>query len=290
MNIKLGMVLSDISGKSGLAIIRAIVDGEHNPNELVKLADRRCKASKEEMIEALTGMYKLDNIFMMKQELELYEVIHEKIIKIELQIKKNLENLPNIENLEPLPRQRIPNSQKKELYNRSPYSFDLRSLLYRKFGYDLTQLSGIQDSTAAIIIFETGGNLNAFPTAKHFSSWAGVCPGNKVSGGKLLSGRAPKKFSRVGQAFRNAAHSSVRSDNGTGAYLRRLVRNGKSKKTAHKATAHKIALHTYNMIKFGQKYVELGAAEYDKRHEERKIKAMEKTLNKMGYEVSKKVA
>jgi transposase len=287
MNLHLSNVLSDISGKSGMAIVRAIAAGERNPHKLAALSDDRCRCSKEDIAKALTGTYNEAHIFIMKQELDTYEYLHKKIVETELKIKELLERLPDKPNLPPLPVKR--QKQKKE-YNRSPYCFDMRSLLYKKFGYDLTILSGIEDSTAAIIIFETGGNMDAFPTSKHFASWNGTAPGNKVSGGKVLSGKAPKKFSRVGQALRIASNANYKADSAAGAYLRRLVHKGKSKKSARKASAHKIGTQVYNIMKFGQNFVEKGAAEYEKRYEERKVKAMTKFLKEKGYDVIKKVA
>ncbi len=284
MNIQIGNVISDISGKSGMAIIKAIVIGERDPYKLAALADDRCRSSKEEIARALMGTYNSTYIFMMKTELATYEYLHKNIVEIELKIRELLEKLPEKEGLAPLP-QRSKKEKKKTDYNRSPYCFDMRSLLYKKFGYDLTILSGVEDSIAAILIFETGGNMDAFPTYKHFASWNGTSPGNKVSGGKRLSGKAPKKFSRVGQALRIAANANYKADSAVGAHLRRLMRNGKSKKEARKASAHKIGTQAYNIMKFGQSYAEKGAAEYEKKHEERKIKAMTKTLNALGYDV-----
>jgi len=289
MNIQLGNVLSDISGKSGMAIIKAIADGQRDPAALATLADDRCKCSKEEITKSLVGTYGEAHIFIMKQELDTYEYLHKGIVRIELKIKELLENLPTKPDLPPLPESSKRRKEKRD-YNRSPYCFDMRTLLYQKFGYDLTALKGVEDNTAATLIFETGGDVSAFPTSKHFASWNGTSPGNKVSGGKVLSGKAPKKVTRVGQALRNAANANYRADSGTGAYLRRLVRNGKSKTAARKATAHRLGTQVYNMMKFGQPYVEKGAAEYEKRHEERKIIGMTRALEELGYDVIKRVA
>ena len=289
MNIQLSNVLSHIDGKSGLSIIKSIAAGEHDPYQLAALADEQCKSTKEEMLKSLTGTYNEAHLFIMKQELNNYEHLHETIIRDELKIKELLEKLPNKPDLPPIPKRTKKHKAKSE-YNRSPYCFDMRTTLYEKFGYDLTVIKGIEDNTAATLVFETGGNVDAFPTARHYASWNGTSPGNKVSGGKVLSGSAPKKSTRVGQALRIAAHANCRADSGSGAYLRRLVRNGKSKKGARKATAHKLGTQVYNMMKFGQPYVEKGAAEYEKKYEERKIKGMTKTLREMGYDVIKKVA
>jgi transposase len=286
MNIQLSNVLSDISGKSGTAIIQAIVNGERDTQKMAALVDKNCKSTPEEIARALHGTYDEGHIFVLKQELAIYEFLHDSIVKTECKIKEMIEKLPDIPSLPPIdaPSKRI---RKKSEYNRSPYCFDIRSLIYRKFGFDLTVVSGIDSATAAVITFETGGNLEAFPTSKHFASWTGVCPGNKISGGKVISGKAPKKFSRVGQAMRIAANANHNSDSATGAHLRRLIRNGKTKKSARKATAHKICIQVYNMMKHGQEYVEKGAAEYEKAYEERKILNCIKTLKAMGYDCSK---
>jgi transposase len=284
MNIQLDNVISDISGKTGQAIIKAILSGNRDYKEMAKLADKNCKSTEEEIIRALHGTYKEEHMFILAEEFRMYESINVQIIKTENKIKELLERIPDA-NVEPLPKS-LKRIRKKTDYNRSPYCFDLRALLYKKFGYDLTVYSGIDSSTAATIIFETGGKVDAFPTHKHFASWLGVCPGNKVSGGKRLSGRAPKKFNRAGQALRIAANANYHADSAMGGYLRRLMRRGKSKKVARKATANKLSLMIYNTIKFGHKYVEKGVEEYEKKYEEKRAKGYIKFLQEMGYDCS----
>jgi len=284
MNIKLSCVLSDLSGKSSLSMIRAIVNGERDPDRLAQLAEDRCKSTKEEFRDALTGTYNEEHIHVMRQEMILYDLIHKLIVETELKIQELLEKLDDVPDLPVLP-ERSKRRRNKEEYNRSPYSFDLRPLLYNKFGYDLTVISGIEEASAAVILFETGGNFDAFPTVKHFASWCGVCPGNKISGDKKLSGKAPKKFSRVGQAFRVAANANHKSDNITGAFIRRLKRKGKKGTEVCKAAAHKICRDVWNIVRHGQEYAEKSAEIYEKEYEERKIKAMTKKLKAMGYAV-----
>lgn len=286
MNIQLSLVLSDISGKSATTIIKSIINGERDSKKLASLVEKGCKCSITEIERALHGTYSEENIFILKQEQQIFEFFHGLIIETESKIKLMLERLPDAPELSPI-EEASKRQRKKTEYNRSPYCFDLRPLLYLKFGYDLTKIPGIDCSTAATIIFETGGNMDAFPTEKHFASWCGVCPGNKISGGKILSGKAPKKFSRVGQAFRVAANANCKSDSAIGAHLRRLIRNGKTKKTARKATAHKIGVMVYNTIKYGQKYVEKGAEAYEKAYEKRKIAGCIRTLESSGYDCSK---
>jgi transposase len=285
MNIQLSCVISDISGKTGAAIIKAIISGDRDFERMAKLADKNCKSTPEEFVRALHGTYNEEHLFVLEQELEMYEIINRKIEETEKKIQEMLKKLPDAADLDSLP-EPTRRQRKKSDYNRSPYCFDLRSMLHQKFGYDLTVFAGIDSPTAATIIFETGGKLDAFPTHKHFASWAGVCPGNKVSGGKRLSGKAPKKFSRVGQALRIAANSNHKADSAIGARLRGLMRRGKSKKTARKATANKLSFLVYNTMKYGQKYVEKGAEEYEKKYEERKIKSCIKTLESLGYDPS----
>ncbi len=287
MNIQLSLVLSDISGKSATAIIKAIIGGERNPAKLADLVEVGCKCSLEDMMKALHGKYSDEYIFMLKEEQEMHEYHHKIIVKTELEIKKKLDALPDVVDLSKIETS-SKRQRKKTEYNRSPYCFDLRTLLYRKFGYDLTTISGIDSPSAAIAIFETGGGkMDAFPTEKHFSSWSAVAPGNKISGGKVLSGKAPKKFSRVGQVFRAAANSNYKSETAVGARLRRFIRNGKSKKSARKASAHQICIMTYRMMRYGQAYVDKGAEAYEKAYEEKKINACLKVLETHGYDCSK---
>lgn len=287
MNIQLSNVMSDISGASGQRIIESILQGKRNPEALASLAEKNCKSTPEEIAKALDGMYREEHLFVLRQEYKLYNYTHGIIIETEQKIEEMLRKLPDAPNVSSPPEytKKKP-KRKKTTYNRSPYSFDLRNLLYKKFSFDLTAIPGIEESSAATIIFETGGNVDAFPTSRHFASWAGLSPGNKISGGKVLSGKAPKKFSRVGQACRVAANANYKSDTALGANLRRHLRKGKSKKTSRKATAHKICTSLYNMMKFGQEYVEIGAAAYEARYEERKIASCKKTLQSYGYDCS----
>jgi transposase len=287
MNIQLSNVIGDISGKSGSQIIQAIIDGQRDVKKLLTLVDKKCKTPLEEIEKALHGTYKEEHLFVLRREKLLYEAFHASVIETEKKIKELLDRLPDKPGLEPL-KKASKSIRLKTDYNRSPYHFDMRILLYNKFGYDLTIFSGIECSTAATIIFETGGNMDAFPTSRNFRSWAGVSPGNKVSGGKRLSGKAPKKYSRVGQAFRIAANANYKSNSATGAFLRKQVRRGKTKKSARKATANRIADQVYNTMKFGQLYVEKGAEAYEKAYEERRLKSCIKTLEEFGYEINKK--
>lgn len=287
MNIKLNCVINDISGKSGMSMIRAIVKGERDPRKLAQLADDQCQSTEEEFANALAGTYNEEHIFIIKQEIDMHEFCHKAIVDVELKIKELLEKLPDVPNLPPLPKRTKKRKGKKE-YNRSPYCFDLRPLLYKKFGYDLTVVNGIEEASAAVILFETGGNFEAFPTVKHFASWCGVSPGNKVSGGKFISGKASKKFSRVGQVFRIAANSNSRSKNATGAFMRRLTRLNKKGRVVCKAAAHRICGHVWDIVKHGQAYFEKTAEDYEKHYEERKIYAMKNALKSMGFEVINK--
>lgn len=284
MNIKLASVISDVSGKSGMAIIKAIIEGERDPHKLVQLVDERCKSSKEDIAKALVGTYSEEYVHIMNAEMEIFEYLHNKAIENELKIQELLQKLPDQPELKPLPKKQKTEKTKKD-YNRSPYCFDLRTLLYKKFGCDLTAINGIAPPSAAIILFEIGGKVDAFPTAKHFASWNGTAPGTKISGGKKLSGKAPKKFSRVGQALRIAANSNAKSDNSNGAYLRAQVRRGKSKLSARKSTAHRMGDQVYSMLKYGQEYVEKSAEAFEKVNQERQVHAIKRRLKAMGFDV-----
>ena len=287
MNIQLSSVLSDITGKSAMNILKDIVSGERNPKKLAALVENNCKCTHEEIARALYGTYSEGYIFILKQELENYEYFHKQVNETELKMGKMLEKLPDIPDLPPLPpRNKKREKKKKTDYNRSPFCFDIASLLYRKFGRDLTIISGIEDNSATTIMLETGGNLEAFPTSRRFASWNGSAPGNKISGGKKLSGAAPKKFSRVGQALKMAANANCRADTAIGGYFRRLIGRGKSQKGARKATAHKLSDIVYNLMKHGHEYVEKGAAEYEKQYEERRVKSSIKTLEHYGFDCS----
>lgn len=283
MNLHLHNVISDITGVTGMAIIRNIVAGVTDPKILAALRDGRCR-NPEEVIEAsLVGNYREEHLFSLKQALELYDFYNKTIEecdhKIQLEAKK-IETKCDPEKVNQIKKDSRVKKQKK--LQKHEYSFDLNSELIRMTGVDLTQIPSIGANTALIIISEIGLDMSRWKAAKHFASWLGLCPGNKVSGGKRLSGKSKPCANRVAVALRMAANSLYNSDCAFGAYLRRMkMRLGSPK--AITALAHKLSKLIYMMLKYGKEYVEKGVEFYEEMYRKRREASLKKKANELGY-------
>lgn len=278
MNVQLTQAVSDITGVTGLAIIRAIVAGVHDPQQLATLRQPGCKKSEEEIAKALTGNYRREHLFALQQALALYDFYTEQLMACDVEIERQFANLkPISDDLPPLPP-----SDKRNTNSKNAPNYDARSYLYRLTGVDLVAISGLNASTVQTIISEIGTDLSAFPTEKHFCSWLGVAPHNDISGGKQLRSRTLKTNNRAGQAFRLAAQSVAKSpDNAFGAFYRRMkARHGA--KQAIVATAHKIARAFYHILKHRVPFHDLGGEEYERRARERERKNLQKRAAKLG--------
>ena len=281
MNLHLHNVISDITGVTGMAIIRNIAAGVTDPKFLATLRDERCR-NPEEVIEAsLVGNYREEHLFSLKQALELYDYYTQKIAECDRQIAeetKKLETKCDPEKVNQLKRK----SQKQKKLKKHEYPFDLTSELIRITGVDLTAIPSIGASTALIIISEIGLDMSRWRSAKHFASWLGLCPGNKVSGGKRLSGKSKPCANRVAIALRVAANTLYNSECAFGAYLRRMkMRLGSPK--AITALAHKLAKLIYMMLKYGHEYVEKGAEFYEGMYRKRREASLKKKAKELGY-------
>lgn len=278
MNVQLTQVISDITGVTGLAIIRAIVAGERDPQQLAEMRQPTCKKSKQEIIKALSGNYRSEHVFALKQALALYDFYTEQIRDCDVEIERQFSNLkPQSEDLPPLPP-----SDKSDSHSKNGPSYDARSHLYRVAGVDLVAISGLNESTVLTIISETGTDLTHFPTEKHFSSWLGLAPHNDVSGGKRLRSRTLTTNNRAGQAFRMAAQSVSRSpDSAFGVFYRRM-RARLGAKQAIVATAHKIARVFYHMLRYRTPFHDMGGEEYERRARERETANLRKRAAKLG--------
>ena len=307
MNVQLRIVVADITGKTGLDIIKAIIGGERNPKTLAALRDRRCKTSENDIIKALEGNWREEHLFVLRQSYEAYEFFHTQIIEAEKAIKEIMEKLPQSEALsessteiqtpkdpfeEFSPKLTIKKKvhKKKKSYDRSPYFFDLLPELNKICGVDITEIPGIQENTAMVILSEIGADMSKWRDKKAFASWLSLCPGNKISGGKILSGRTVKSDNRVAQALRLSANAVRNTDTAIGAYYRRMrSKFGPAKATT--ATAHKLAVILYTMLKYKKSYIELGAEYYERKYRERVLKNLHKKAKELGYEViAKKTA
>lgn len=283
MNLHLHNVISDITAETGLKILRDIVSGETEPNRLASHRTERFKCSREEMEKSLVGNYRPEHVFSLKQALELYDFYQAKIRDCDEEISKTLEmiasNSAQPEDFEPPPENR-PKRRKNEL------NFDARTPLLKLTGVDLTKIDGLDEHSVLKIISEVGVNMDKWPTVKHFTSWLGLAPGTKISGGKMLSSRTKKCKSKAALAFRLAAFTLNRSDSAIGAFLRRKKAQLGAPE-AITATAHKIARVFYCMLKEKKPYRDLGADYYEQKFQDRALKKMALRAKSLGFELVK---
>ena len=278
MNLKLAHVVSDITGVTGMGILKAILSGERDPIKLAKLRDPHCKNSEATVARALEGHYRQEHLFALQQAVELVEFYKRQITACDCEIEACLQRFENKSTESPLtarPRKR----------RRSGVGFDARSYLYRITGVDLTQIDSIEANTALTVIGEIGLDMNRWPTEKHFGSWLGLAPGNKVSGGKRLSGRTKPSANRAAAALRLAAQSLNQSQSALGAYFRRLkARLGAPK--ALTAAAYKLARILYRMLKYGAGYVDQGEAAYEERYHDRLLRNLKRRAAELGFQLT----
>jgi len=277
MNVKLQHVVSDITGVTGLAIVRAIVAGQRDPVELAKLRDDRCKHSEPEIARALYGNWRAEHLFALKQAVELYDFYHKQLVACDRKIETQLQQFEDKSG-----GQDLPPKARRSRRGGNRLAFDVRGPLYRMAGVDLTVIEGIEESTALVLLSEIGTDMSLWPTEKHFCSWLGVCPNHRISGGRVLSRRTKPCANRAATALRLAAYALHRSESALGAFLRRLkARVGAPK--AITATAHKLARLVYSMLKHGTAYVTQGMEEYERRYKERVVKNLSRRARELGY-------
>ena len=207
------------TGKTGLSIIQAIIRGERNPIQLASYREKNCKKSTKEIAKALEGNWREEHLFALRQAYEAYEFYHKQIIECEDAIQKIVPTLtpaefsvnslgegPTNEFDQFLPNSEIIKTKKKCSYNRSPYHFDVAKQMHQLLGINLTEIPGIEGNSLLAILSEIGTDMSKWPTVKHFTSWLGLCPGSKISGGKILSGKTKPTNNRAAHAFRLAAN------------------------------------------------------------------------------------
>lgn len=278
MNLQLHKVLSDVTGVTGMKIIRAIIAGEHDPVILACMRNSQVKSSEETIAKALTGEYREEHLFALKQALELYDVYQEKIAECDRQIEQHMQTFEAKGNPEQIDSN--PGDKRKRRKN-EPF-FDLGAQLCRITGVNLTRIDGIDVTTAQTIITECGIDMSQFPTEKHFASWLGLCPNNRVTGGKVKRTKTKKVSNRAAQALRLAAHSLHSSKSALGAYYRRMRQRLGAPK-AITATAHKLACRIYRVLKFGEEYVDEGQERYEQHYQARVLKNLKSRAQSMGF-------
>lgn len=280
MNLHLTQAVKDITGVTGLAIIRAIVAGERDPQRLAALRQPGVKKTPAEIAQALTGHYRPEHLFALKQALALYDFYNQQIDECDLEIERQFTNLKPSQPADDLPP--LDRSDKRDSKSKNGPKYDARSLLYRWAGVDLVAIPGLNAATVQTILSEVGTDLSTFPTDKHFCSWLGLAPHNDISGGKVLRSRIRQTVNRAGQAFRLAAQSVSRSrDSAFGAFYRRM-RSRLGPKQAIVATAHKIARCFYHLLKTHTPFHDLGGEEYERLVRERELRNLEKRAAKLG--------
>jgi transposase len=275
MNVQLHKAVSDITGKTGIGIIRAIVQGERDPQILARMRDGRLKSSREELVQALTGHYREEHVFALTQALEGYDFMHRQIEGCDRVLQTCMKRLGG--------NRSSTATTKKSRRKNQPY-FDLHAEQVRIAGVDLTRVPGIETLTAQAVLTEVGVDVSSFPTEGQFASWATICPNNRITGGKVRSRRTRHSTHRLAAALRVAAQSLSRSKSALGIYYRRKrARLGPQK--AITATAHKLARIIYRMLKYGEEYVEQGLRTWEEQTRQHSIKTLTRLAKDLGYEL-----
>ena len=279
MNVQLDNVISDIVGETGQKIVRAILAGERDPLTLANLRNGRIRASEAEIVKSLQGNWREEHLFSLKQAVNLYDSYQTSIGECNAQLARVLGRLAvHDEPARPPKRGRGGRPAKVE-------KFDLRTALYRICGVDLTRIDGVDVGTALKMIAEVGPDLSRFKTVKHFASWLGLCPGTKISGGKVLSGASKRIANRLALALRMSAVAAGNSHSALGAYYRRMsARLGRA--NAIRATAHKLARVIYTLMTKGEAYVDQGQDYFEEQHQQRVMKNLKKKALAMGFSLT----
>jgi transposase len=280
MNLKLTEVISDITGVTGMAILKSILRGVRDPKKLARLRDPRCKNTEATIAQALTGSYRDEHLFALRQAMDAWNFTHKQLRQIDEVIEKYLVTLKKDKPLAELPPR---NKQHKRSVNNP--RFDVRVAVYYVTGVDLTAIEGISDMTALTIISEIGTDMSHWASVKHFTSWLGLCPQLKKTGGKVKSSRTRPGSNRAAQALRLAANSLERNASALGAFFRRMKsRMGAAK--AVTAAAHKLARLVYWMLKYGTAYVKQTQEQYEEQQRERLIRNLKRRARQLGLQIS----
>jgi transposase len=276
MNIKLHDVISDITGQSGTRMIKAILEGERDANTLAQLANGRIKATQEQIVKSLTGVWREEHLFELKQAFDLYQYLNLKIIECDAQVTNVLTRL-------------IGNNSSNEIKrhkrsHKNSFHFDGTKYLKQILGIDVTRIYGISEITATEIISEVGTDMSKWSTEKHFVSWLNLAPNNRITGGKILKPKKTNKRNKAGQAFMMAASTLKNSDHWLGSFYRR-IRARRGTGIAIKATARKISLIFYKMLKDKIEFDPLSIETYNQYFKERRIKSIEKQAHSLGLKL-----
>lgn len=276
MNIQLGQVISDVAGETGQKIIRAILSGERDGQALATLRNVRIRAGEEEIAKSLQGNWREEHLFALKQAVALYDAYAGQLTECDRQLETMLAALSRHEG--------EPEQPKRRGKAKNAPRFDMRTYLFQVCGVDLTRIDGIEVTTAFKVLAEVGADLSRFKSAKHFASWLGLCPGTKITGGKVSSGATQRTANRAAQALRMAAANLRTSQSALGAYYRRLCAR-MDKPRAITACAHKLARLIYTLLTKGEEYVDQGQAQYEERYRQRVVKSLTKRAGQLGFQL-----
>jgi transposase len=278
MNIQLTEVLTDV-GQTGQAIIRAIVAGERDPQALARHRSARVKASAEQIVQALTGNWREEHLFVLGQALAMYDDIARHLAQCDAKLAALLtERAQSTVDLGQAPR----------AGSKSRIEFDARQSMANWAGVDLTRINGLGLAAVMKILSEIGPDLSHFANVKHFCSWLGLCPGTKISGGKVLSAKTKRSTNRVRQALKMAAMSLAHSNSALGAFYRRLCAR-MDKPRANTATAHKLARMVYFMLTRGEAFVDRGQQQYEELQRQRSVSALKRRAAALGFQITQSV-
>lgn len=276
MNIQLTEVLTDVMGMTGQAIIRAIVGGERDPKVLARHRNGRVKASAAEITRALTGNWRDEHLFVLRQALAMYDDIGRHLAECDAKLQALLAELGQSQ---------VDLGKAPRAGSKLRQQFDVRQILANWAGVDLTRINGLGLAAVMKVLSEIGPDLSRFETVKHFCSWLGLCPGTKISGGKILSAKTKRSANRVRQALKMAAMSLSHSDSALGAFYRRLC-SRMDKPRANTAVAHKLARMVYFMLTRGEEFVDQGQQRYEEQQHQRSIAALKRRAAALGFEIS----
>lgn len=281
MNVRLDQAVSDVTGQTGMRIIRAIVDGERDPGVLATMRDERCAKNEAAIADDLTGKWADHHLFTLSQAVATWDHLQLLIKECSLRIEEQAKQIPKKVN-----RATLPKPRRVEHVRKNVLPFEARELFYEVLGQDLTQIDGISVATISAFIAEVGTDVSAFMTDKQFGSWLRACPGSNMSGGKNRSGRNRATTNRFWTALRIAAQTLSKSKSALGAFYRRLrARLGPEK--AINAAAHKLARMIYFTLKFQRPYVDPGPDAYTQHHQDKILRSMEKRARQLGYTLIK---
>jgi len=286
MNVQLSNVISDISGVSGMAILRAIVAGQRDPQQLAALCDPRIRASHDQIAKSLEGNWRAELVFALAQQLRNYDHYLKQIELCDQQLEAHIQTLPTSTDPVPAVAEPSPAKQRAKRSKSKGHAprFELAAHLNRIAGVDLTLIDGIDIMTAQTIASETGFDMSSWNTEGHFASWLGLCPDNRISGGRILAKGTRHVVNRVATALRMAASTLLKSQSYLGSQYRRLrTRLGAPK--AITAMAHRLARLVYRMLKYGRGYVDKGADFYEQKYREQQILILQKKAAKLGLQL-----